>query len=581
MFLKFHRFIIKKIMLLFKKKKFNVLKLKIIIFLILNFLIKNVVAQKFEFKIYDENQNLIQQTKNFDFNQVGLVVKNKILKFRQNGFLEATYDSVVYDNNQIIAYFFVGQKYKFGNIVFEGVSENVLQKIGINYKKYYQKPLNFEFILDLNQKIISYYENSGYPFVSINYDSVYVANNQLDYKLKIDKHNLYKIDSIFVLSEAKYSINFITNFIDIKNGSIYNQQKISEIDSKINEIDFLQTLRPSEVEFHKQDAQLFIYLSKRKANIFDGIIGFLPDSKNSQKLKITGDINLKLINSINMGETLVFNWQKYDNLSQNLEVNFSFPYLFGKPFGLNETFFLEKQDTTFLTINNIAGLQYFIDGANYVEFYLSTTKSVILNQTLLTNSLFSNINTNIYGVSFFNQKFDYKYNPSKGYLINLKSGYGLKKMKDSVDSKQIELEFKTQLFIPIPSKFTFLIQNQSKLLYNKTAIYENELYKIGGFRTIRGFAEKSILANRYSIVTCELRYLFEKKSNIYLFADFGYFAKNLKLPNKNQFTQSFGTGINFSTKNGIFSMNYALGRNTENIFIIQNAKIHFGFISLF
>jgi len=213
----------------------------------------------------------------------------------------------------------------------------------------------------------------------------------------------------------------------------------------------------------------------------------------------------------------------------------------------------------------------------------SQKKSIILKniENSNKNDNLSNINAIIYGISIYNQKFDYKYNPTKGYLIDFKTGYGLKKVSDSVASNQIEIEFKTQLFFRLKPKFTFLLQNESMLIYNKSNIYENEMFKIGGFKTLRGFDEKSILANHYSLFSWELRYLFEKNSNVYIFTDFCYFAKELKPIIKKQFAQSLGVGINFYTKTGIFSMSYALGRKTNNIFIIQNAKIHFGFVSFF
>jgi hypothetical protein len=44
---------------------------------------------------------------------------------------------------------------------------------------------------------------------------------------------------------------------------------------------------------------------------------------------------------------------------------------------------------------------------------------------------------------------------------------------------------------------------------------------------------------------------------------------------------SFGAGISFQTKAGIFSMNYALGSEQGNPIQFRGAKIHFGFINYF
>jgi hypothetical protein len=43
----------------------------------------------------------------------------------------------------------------------------------------------------------------------------------------------------------------------------------------------------------------------------------------------------------------------------------------------------------------------------------------------------------------------------------------------------------------------------------------------------------------------------------------------------------FGTGITFETKLGIFSLNYALGKEFNNQIVFRAAKIHFGLINYF
>jgi hemolysin activation/secretion protein len=43
----------------------------------------------------------------------------------------------------------------------------------------------------------------------------------------------------------------------------------------------------------------------------------------------------------------------------------------------------------------------------------------------------------------------------------------------------------------------------------------------------------------------------------------------------------FGAGISFETKIGIFSLNYALGRQFNNPIEFRGSKIHFGFVNYF
>jgi hypothetical protein len=43
----------------------------------------------------------------------------------------------------------------------------------------------------------------------------------------------------------------------------------------------------------------------------------------------------------------------------------------------------------------------------------------------------------------------------------------------------------------------------------------------------------------------------------------------------------FGAGISFETKAGIFSINYALGKQFNNPIELRSGKIHFGIVNYF
>ena len=112
-------------------------------------------------------------------------------------------------------------------------------------------------------------------------------------------------------------------------------------------------------------------------------------------------------------------------------------------------------------------------------------------------------------------------------------------------------------------------------------IFVNELFRIGGIKTIRGFDEESIFASSYLIGSLEYRFILEQNSNIYLFYDYGVLEKNERENYESDTPYSFGAGISFETKPGIFSLSYALGSQFGAPIIFRTAKVHFGFTSFF
>ncbi|MEM9024212.1 MAG: BamA/TamA family outer membrane protein, partial [Bacteroidota bacterium] len=116
-------------------------------------------------------------------------------------------------------------------------------------------------------------------------------------------------------------------------------------------------------------------------------------------------------------------------------------------------------------------------------------------------------------------------------------------------------------------------------LLETESLFRNELYRIGGLKTLRGFDEESIFASIYSIATVEVRYLLEQNSYAYLFWDGAYVENNSQGSAFTDRPFGFGVGVSFETKAGIFSFSYALGKQRGNPILLRAAKLHFGFVT--
>lgn len=109
----------------------------------------------------------------------------------------------------------------------------------------------------------------------------------------------------------------------------------------------------------------------------------------------------------------------------------------------------------------------------------------------------------------------------------------------------------------------------------------NELHRVGGLNSIRGFNENAFYASRYLINTVETRLYFEESSYLFLFADYAIVAYQIP-------TQSFedkpfgaGLGISFTTKGGVFNFAFAMGSSAFQQLATNQAKVHFGYVSRF
>jgi hemolysin activation/secretion protein len=148
-------------------------------------------------------------------------------------------------------------------------------------------------------------------------------------------------------------------------------------------------------------------------------------------------------------------------------------------------------------------------------------------------------------------------------------------------STQYQLELSAAAYLPLVRQSILKFALQAASVFGNQSVYRNELFRIGGLKTLRGFDEESIFASTYIIPTLEYRYLFGRNSNLLLFMEGAWYENN----SNNQYSKdrpvSMGAGINFDTKAGIFSMTYGLGNQQGNGFDLRNGKIHFGLTALF
>ena len=474
--------------------------------------------------------------------------------------------------NNVSSQNYIINKIKFNNIDYEILKE-------INITKYYEKPaknINLKFLLD---QIIRYYENKGFPFAEIITDTLFSKENKINLFFEVRKHNKINIKNIYFKGESKIPRKYIKRYLSIKEGNTYNESKFLQISSKIKNLNFINQIRYPEVEFYKNYADVYLYLKPKKSNFFNGIIGFLPGKTDDEKLLITGDLKINLQNSFNKGESLMINWQKPENYSQNLSTSFLLPYFLGTPLGVKMSFSLVKTDTTYLTINYRPRLNYYSRNNDIFSIFYQGKKSMLLSEQYVDTSLYSNIDTKLLGVGYEIHKLDYKYNPSKGFSLYFDVATGIKNTNENI-STQVEFSFTSEIYTRLYKQIILGVSTKNKYLFNKK-LYNNELLKFGGINTLRGFDENEFLSPGYSILKLELRYLFEQNSNIYIFSDIGAYQKENIGQLPDTFLFSTGVGMNIRTGAGIFSLGYALGKQEDSPIKFSNSKIYVGYVNRF
>ena len=528
-----------------------------------------------------------------DSSAVNFYLQNTKNKLISKGYISASIDSINFGDSTF-AYLNKGDKYTWGNVTFAEEFE-IIGKTQFQKSTKKNKEVNINEIENKIEKTINYFENNGYPFCSIQFKNIEYDKGIVNCHIEIQKNKQIIIDSIIVKGNAKISPKYIQRYIEIKPTDLYNEKKIVAITKKINNLNFLNTNKESDVLFYEDKVKIILYVDKKPSSRFDGILGVIPRDKTSGRVLLTGELNLFLVNSFARAETIGFSWSKTDNETQKVDMIFDYPYVFNTILGVGANFNLLKQDTSYLNLRFKVLLNFILPKGNKLNFFIENKNSTLLSTQQYENSTvlppFADTKLTLYGLGINSRNTDRFYSPMKGYIFYIESSIGNKNIKKNnklpeelyseidLNSLQIESKLNFEAFIKIKKRTVLKLTNQTKYIYNEQ-LFANELFRFGGLKSIRGFKEDELFADFYSVSTVQLSYFYERFSSFYLFSDFGYYESHI-----NEFIHDtpigVGVGADFSSKAGIFTISYAIGKQFDNAFDLQTARIHFGYLAQF
>ncbi len=521
------------------------------------------------------------------------------------GYISASVDSVITTGNHTVIYLFAGEQYKSLNLHVRNQDKPYLQQVGWEDKTVKGRQLQFSDYKVISDKLLDYFEDNGYPFAKVFLDSVSISDQQIDAVLDIEKGFPYHIDSVRMYGPAKISRNFIYRYLNIEKGSLYNRTKLEKINPRLLELPYLRQVQPWDLTMLNTGSLVNLYLQQKKSNQINVLAGFLPSNQQlGGKLLLTIDANLQLQNAFGGGETFGLVWQQIQPQSPKLHINYTQPYMFNSPFGIDFLFELNKRDSSFLNINGQLGLLYTLSPNQNAKVILQTQQTNVLQVDTLavkaTKQLpdVADVSSFNLGIDYEAANTDYRFNPRRGSELSfflsagnktIKKNNTIIQIKDTFDYNRLydSIKLKTyQLRLNVKAAHYFKTGKQSVL---KTAFnggwfespnyFRNELFQIGGYRLLRGFDEESIYTNRYAVGSLEYRYLVGLNSNLFTFTDFGW-SSNSIIKQSNSYIGA-GIGLSFETKGGIFNVSYAVGKRNDLNFDLKQSKIHIGYVSIF
>lgn len=505
------------------------------------------------------------------------------------GYLEASVDSCALRGDTSFCALHIGRLYAWARLSGAGIPMEIASEARFREALYDGRPVSPAGVRRVIDGLLRICEDNGHPFAWVRLDSLRHEADGLHATLRLDRGRAVRIDSVLVKGTARISPRYLQAHIGIRAGDPYNESLVRALDRRMRELPFVAMRGRPYVQFTEERTKLVLFLDAKRASSINGVLGVQPDPITG-KVKLTGDLDLRLRSALKRGEAIDLNWRSLADATQDLRIRFNLPYALNTPIGTDASLKIFKRDSTFLEVSARGALEYLMNRGDKVSAFVASKSSERLGRDLSALTGLADVRILSYGLGLTRERFDYRFNPRRGHSLNLEGSVGRKRTTTAVRgeadppptlrSLQYGLDGHAVLHLPIKRRSTIRLAAQGGWMVNDN-LYRNELYRIGGLKTLRGADEASIYASAFAVGTVEYRFVYEENANFFVFVDQGWWEDASRPGRPNDNPRGFGLGTTFETKAGLFGLTYALGQQFGNPVLLRGGKVHFGFTSLF
>ncbi len=573
----------------------------ILLLFLFHFTVCNAKADKIQVSIHYFTSSEIKQdefpAESVEIDSMALknLLSDRMQQLYARGYLAAFYDIQHKSAGKLMVLFYTSKRYLLANLRPGDLDDEMLRRVGYKEKFFHNTPFSYQEIGSLLEKLLIFSENNGYPFASVNLDSLLIQDQNISATLIYQSGPLIHFDSLKIEGVDNLKGSFIMSYLGIYRGKPFNQKLVKAIPQKIDRLEYVQLASSPEVIFKAGKSNIVLKLIRKKSDQIDGIVGLLPNANDQKKMIVTGQARLELHNLFSAGKHLKFEWQRLNIGSQLLNIDYLNPNLLRSPLNVGVGFHLLKQDSNFVNRDFLLKISLLPSSKAMLAFTSEFRTSRLLESPTNLNPDQSpaalDFNLNYYGLDYALYNFNDPIFPTSGFGFSVNGMAGQKKIvknpaiPDDVygdirpSSAQYKLEFKLENYWRMQKNWVILTAANGGFLSSHN-LFKNDLFRLGGLNSLRGFNENYFYASQFAIGKVEVRTVFSDNSYFMFFYDQGI-VKNTILDESTDFPFGTGAGFDLSTNAGIFSFVLALGKSKSQEFGFNFAKIHFGYINRF
>jgi outer membrane protein assembly factor BamA len=529
-------------------------------------------------------------------------VRELVLSLQADAYLLASADKMSWSRDTVRVQVYVGEQFHWAYLRNGNLGDGLLTRAGYREKFFRHAAWRPADWAALQERILVEAENQGYPFATVGLDSVRLDGHDIAGRVVLKRGPAVVFDSIEIIGTSKTKKRFLTKYLQIFPGAPYSQQRLTSAALLLRQLPYVRLRAEPEVRFARGRARVYLLLDERSSNQFDAIVGLLPNTGTGGGFQFTGDVNINLRNLRGGGKQIGLQWRKVDAVTQSLDGNYLHPNFFGTPLEVGTTFNFYKQSGAFLTIRPRVQVTYPTARAGRLTFFAEQRSSRLLFDSVAYTTLaalpdFIDSEASSYGLAYARTNLDDLYFPHRGSFVSVQGGAGSKTIRrnasisetlySGVNMRTTQYTFSGRIerYWALGRQSVVLARLRGEGLFNQQ-YFLNDLFRLGGLNSLRGFSENQFYTNAYGVGTLEFRQFTGPEGYVFVFIDqaaLRAYQSNVALPATLDQPTGLGTGISFRTAAGLFQFVYSVGKSSFSgqQLSLGTSKIHFGLTSRF
>jgi outer membrane protein assembly factor BamA len=511
---------------------------------------------------------------NIDYNEF---LTSLIRSFSDEGYFQFQIDSLIIHDIAHIAFYSKGNRTIMREIVFNSNIDSTKTVLNRYYSTFYLESM----ILDR----VKSFQNRGYPFVQSSIvEIISIGTDSVDVHIDFETGPTVDINGLTFRGNKQLSSSYLQKISGFESSKLYSDAVISNYSNNLRKSQFLNDVGEVNLIAIHDQYKLQFEIVEIRPSFLDIIVGYDPAARGGDQL--IGNGRLILNNLLFEGSIARLEFNKLPGTETRLQMNYHQKWFNNWP--VNSTLGLDfhQRDSTYYQISSRMDVSYMINRRFSPGLFLiyNTVETSRINQS--TEHLDSKAIS--YGFSFTYENLDRYYVPKRGSVFFIELGNKFKSILNipkeyllsSSNTSQF-IEFSLRNYIQLSNHFV-LSQKLTGGASNHSVYFEDDLFRLGGTNSIRGYREEQFKTSNFLWGDLEIRRLLDDFSYLFFFASMGLEQSPDQLGVLNaKYTSSLiysgGLGLSYKIQLGFLKLSYALSPEDR----LNNGKVHFGISNSF